>query len=651
LGGLPNTFKSVKGTATLVSIIVGIFITAVIGWFAIILPWFARLEREENIAFLNRLSTIVIGYNYPIVGKMAEGLDTLMKVVKQGEGLRYDPTNQSSGRYFSWSSPEEILVFFRTNLEAYNDVISSVSIGGSGSSQYSIRFTSDPKDIFALACDQVKGWRLARYDKSLIFSNFNVTFNDGTSDKELPRNKICGFLKEVEINVHSNSQAWPIFVFVKYKGVLQDLLSSFGFNSNNPNVAVVANYPRLQLVQENGPLHVVTRVFLTIFSTNWPSFNPSLDPDFKLNDCLHPVLYSYFNVTARFLFFLNLLFNVEDTHFLGYFQARSSQGGLHPEVGLHPIELTPNLPDFSLVLEGEGDEDQPSIFTSGVGQSGKGQLADISGVRINNWLPHGTVRASSCFNQLESFGGLLLPTAKLSSLLSVSPSAVRYFLAQTKANLVFFGPTIRTITPDQAPTVLLSNCTSFTSTCLQLSLEDKSLLLTPAQERSSSEPLLGNFLFDALLLAAFSDWQYQQIVDIFPRLDPFESPPYPSHFLLKFFPSRFQVIAQKTLSQKTFHTASFPNFVVEESPNGDPNNPDFFFYSRFIENLGQILNLCRLEQDIDWLNDTLQGIDSGSQHSDSCGDKEKNFLLSLERSFNQIALSVLVNYLGLQLRP
>jgi len=631
----------VRGTATLVSIIVGIFITAVIGWFAIILPWFARLEREENIAFLNRLSTIVIGYNYPIVGKMADGLATLMKAVKEGMVLRYDPENPSSGRYFSWSSPEEILVFFRTNLEAYNEVISSVSRVVDDSSEYSIRFTSDPEDIFALACDQVKGWRLARYDKSLIFSNFkvNVTFKDGTSDKELPRKEICHSLKEVKLNVRSNSQAWPIFVFVKYRGVLQDFLSSFAFNSNNPNVAVVANYPRLQLVQENGPLNVVTRVFLTIFSTNWPSFNPQIDPNLK--NCLHPVLYSYFNVTARFLFFLNLLFNVEDTRFLGYFQARSSEVRLHPEVGLHPIELTPNLPAFSLVLEREGDEDQPSIFTSGVDVS-----AAISGFNIINELPKETVPASSCFHQLESFGGLLLPTAKLSSLLSVSPSAVQEFLAQTKANLVFFGPTIRTINPHHAPSVLLSECTPFRSTCLKLSLEDKSLLLTTAQERRSSEPLIGDLSIDALLFAAFSDWPDEQSKKVFPELDSFVSPSPPSYFLLKFFPSRFQV----TLPNKTSHTASFPNFVVEESLNGYPNNT-YFFYSRFTDNVGRILTLCSLEQDIAWLNETLQGSDSDPQHRDLCGDREKNFFLSLEESFNEIAWSVLVNYLGLQLRP
>jgi len=618
----------VRGTATLVSIIVGIFITAVIGWFAIILPWFARLEREENIAFLNRLSTIVIGYNYPIVGKMAEGLNTLMKAVKEGMHLRYDPQNPSAGRYFSWSSPEEILVFFRTNLEAYNRVISSEIRGGDGSSEYSIRFTSDPEDIFALACDQVDGWRLARYDKSLIFSNFNVTFKDGTSDKELPRNEICRFLKEAQLNVHSNSQAWPIFVFVKYRGVLQDLLSSLGFNSNNPNVAVVANYPRLQLVQENGPLNVVTRVFLTIFSTNWPSFNPQIDPDVRLQTtCLHPVLYSYFNVTARFLFFLNLLFNVEDTRFLGYFQARSS------EVRLHPIELTPDLPAFSLVLEGQGD--QPHIFTSGVGQFG-----DIRGLTIDNLsLPAGTVSASSCFDQLESFGGLLLPTAKLSSLLSVSPSEVQEFFDQTKANLVFFGPTIRTIEANQAPTVLLSNCTLFTNTCVQLSRENTSLLLTEAQGSSSSEALLGDFLFDALLLDVFSGGGYEEI---FPRLDPFEFPPHPSYFLLKFFPSRFQA----TLPHKTFHTASFPNFVKEESTNNHE-----FFYARFTQNLQDILNACQSPDAIAWLNNRLQGDVSDPLFSDSCGDREINFLLSLEESFNEIAWSVLVNYLGLQLRP
>jgi hypothetical protein len=642
----------VKGTATLVSIIVGIFITAVIGWFAIILPWFARLEREENIAFLNRLSTIVVGYNYPIVGKMADGLQTLMKAVKQGVGLRYDPENPSAGRYFSWSNPEEILVFFRTNLAANNDVISSMSRREDGSSKYSIRFTSNPEDIFAIACDQVKGWRLARYDKSLIFSNFNVKFNDGTSDKGLPRNEICRFLKEVELNVHSNSQAWPIFVFVKYRGVLQDFLSSLGFNSNYPNVAVVANYPRLQLVQENGPLNVVTRVFLTIFSTNWPSFNPQIDPDVRLQTtCLHPVLYSYFNVTARFLFFLNLLFNVEDTRFLGYFQATSS------EVGLHPIELTPNLPPFSLVLEREGQvleeegyEDQPIIFFKQLGQS-----ADFSGLTNNqvlegpvpviNRLPDETVPASICFRQLKRFGGLLLPTAKLSSLLSVSPLEVQEFFDQTKANLVFFGPTIRTIEPSQAPTVVLSECTSFTNTCVQLSREDNRLLLTEAAEPSSFELPLGAPLIDAFLLGAFSDWPGEQNIEVFPELHSFVSSSHPSHFLLKFFPSRFQVNQQ----QKTFHTASFPNFVVEESQNGDSNN--HFFYSRFTDNLRGILHFCRSEQDIAWLNETLQGIDSSSPPGGFCGDREKNFLLSLERSFNQIAWSVLVNYLGLQLRP
>jgi len=632
----------VKGTATLVSIIVGIFITAVIGWFAIILPWFARLEREENIAFLNRLSTIVIGYNYPIVGKMANGLATLMKAVKEGEGLRYDPENPSSGRYFSWSSPEEILVFFRTNLEAYNEVISSVSRVVDDSSEYSIRFTSDPEDIFALACDQVKGWRLARYDKRLIFSNFNVnvTFKDGTSDKELPRKEICHFLKEVKLNVRSNSQAWPIFVFVKYRGVLQDFLSSFGFNSNNPNVAVVANYPRLQLVRENGPLNVVTRVFLTVFSTNWPSFNPPIDSNVGLETtCLHPVLYSYFNVTARFLFFLNLLFNVEDTRFLGYFQARSSQEGLHPEVGLHPIELTPDLPPFSLVLEGQ--EDQPSIFISGVDQFG-----DIRGLTIDNSsLPDGTVGASSCFDQLESFGGLLLPTAKLSSLLSVSPSAVQEFLAQTKANLVFFGPTIRTINPHHAPTVLLSKCTNSTSTCLQLSQEDDHLLLTEAEEPSSFESL-GAPLIDVFLLGAFSDWPGEQNIEVFPELDSFVSSSPPSYFLLKFFPSRFQV----TPTNKTFHTASFPNFVVEGSPNDRSNNQEFF-YSRFTQNLQDIFNVCQSADAISWLNETLRGFDSDPQHSDSCGDNERKFFFSLEEAFNTLGLSLLGNYFGLQIRP
>jgi hypothetical protein len=629
----------VRGTATLVSIIVGIFITAVIGWFSVILPWFARLEREENIAFLNRLSTIVIGYNYPIVGKMANGLHTLMKAVKEGTELRYDPKNPSAGRYFSWSSPEEILVFFRTNLEAYNRVISSVSRGEDGPSGYSISFTSNPKDIFALACDQVDGWRLARYDKSLIFSNFNVTFDDGTSDKELPRNEICHFLKEAELNVHSNSQAWPIFVFVKYRGVLQNLLSSLGFNSNYPNVAVVANYPRLQLVQENGPLNVVTRVFLTIFSTNWPPFNIQIDPNVKLQTtCLHPVLYSYFNVTARFLFFLNLLFNVEDTRFLGYFQSRSS------EAGLHPIELTPDLPAFSLVLEGQ--EGQSSIVTSGVGQSDG--LSDLSGLTIHHYerLPEGFVPASNCFDQLENFGGLLLPTAKLSSLLSVSPSEVQDFFNQTKANLVFFGPTIRTINPDQAPTVLLSKCTLFTSNCIQLSLEDNNLLLTRAQGPSSFRPPLGALLIDALLLAAFSDGQDQQIVDIFPTLDSFVFFSHPSYFLLKLFPSRFQV----NLPHKTFHTASFPNFVKEESRGDRTNNSDFF-YSRFTQNLQDIFNACQSRDDIDWLNNILQGDDSGPQPRNLCREREKNFFLSLEESFIKIAWSVLVNYLGLQLRP
>jgi hypothetical protein len=629
----------VRGTATLVSIIVGIFITAVIGWFAIILPWFARLAREENIAFLNRLSTIVIGYNYPIVGNMADGLATLMKVVKEGEGLRYDPKNPSAGRYFSWSSPEEILVFFRTNLAAYNEVISLESREGNESSEYSIRFTSDPKDIFALACDQADGWRLARYDKRLIFSNFNVTFNDPTSDDNgLPRAQICGALGRPTLNFRSNSQAWPIFVFVKYRGVLQDLLSSLGFNSNYPNVAVVANYPRLQLVQENGPLNVVTRVFLTIFSTNWPSFNPPIDPNLK--NCLHPVLYSYFNVTARFLFFLNLLFNVEDTRFLGYFQARSSEVRLHPQVGLHPVELSSDLPDFSLVLEDQ--EDKPIIFTSGVDQSN-----DISDLTIYyNQLPEETDRASICFDQLESFGGLLLPRARLSSLLSVSPLKVEEFFDQTKANLVFFGPTIRTIEANQAPTVLISECTSFTNTCVQLSREDDSLLLRRANERSRFEPPPGALLFDAPLLAAFSDEQDEQDVNIFPTLDSFVFPSHPSYFLLKFFPSRFQV----TPRDKTFHTTSFPNFVNEESPNGDSNNP-YFFYSRFTENLGQILNLCRSERDISWLNNILQGIDSDSPSGDSCRDREINFLLSLEESFNRIAWLVLANYLGLQLGP
>jgi len=627
----------VRGTATLVSIIVGIFITAVIGWFAIILPWFARLEREENIAFLNRLSTIVIGYNYPIVGKMANGLDTLMKAVKEGMHLRYDPNNPFSGRYFSWSSPEEILVFFRTNLAAYNRVISSVSVGVNESSDYSIRFTSKPEDIFALACDQVKGWRLARYDKSLIFSNFNVTFKYGTSDKELPRNEICTFLKEVELNVRSNSQAWPIFVFVKYKGVLQDLLSSLGFNSNNPNVAVVANYPRLQLVQENGPLNVATRVFLTIFSTNWPSFNPPIDSNVGLETtCLHPVLYSYFNVTARFLFFLNLLFNVEDTRFLGYFQARSS------EVGLHPIELTPDLPPFSLVLEGQGD--QSSIFTSGIGQSGRDRPAHIEGITIyHNSLPEGTVPASSCFHQLESFRGLLLPTAKLSSLLSVSPSKVKEFFDQTKANLVFFGPTIRTIEAEEAPTVVLSECTSFTNTCVQLSREDNNLLLAEVQGYSGFELPLQDLLIDALLFAAFSDGQIQQIVHIFPTLEPPFLSSHPSYFLLKFFPSRFQV----TPPTETSHTASFPNFVNEESLDDD----SYFFYSRFTDNLRGILNFCRSVQDIAWLNNILQGIDSSSPPGGFCRDREKNFLLSLEEAFNTLAWSLLGNYFGLQLRP
>jgi len=624
----------VRGTATLVSIIVGIFITAVIGWFAIILPWFARLEREENVAFLNRLSTVVIGYNYPIVGKMANGLDTLMKAVKEGMHLRYDPNNPFSGRYFSWSSPEEILVFFRTNLEAYNNVISLESRGVNESSEYSIRFTSKPEDIFALACDQVDGWRLARYDKGLIFSNFNVTFKDGTSDKELPRNKICSFLKEkeVELNVHSNSQAWPIFVFVRYRGVLQDLLSSFGFTSNNPNVAVVANYPRLQLVQENGPLNVVTRVFLTIFSTNWPSFNLQIDPNVRLRTtCLHPVLYSYFNVTARFLFFLNLLFNVEDTRFLGYFQARSS------EVGLHPIELTPDLPDFSLVLEDQ--EDKRRIFTSGVGVSD-----DITDFTIHDSLPDGTVGASSCFNQLESFGGLLLPTAKLSSLLSVSPSKVKEFFDQTKANLVFFGPTIRTIEAEEAPTVVLSECTSFTNTCVQLSREDNNLLLTRVQGHSGFELPPEDLLIDALLLAAFSNRWDQQTVNIFPTLEPpFVFPSHPSYFVLKFFPSRFQV----TSPHKTFHTASFPNFVNEESLDDD----SYFFYSRFTDNLRGILNFCRSVQDIAWLNNILQGIDSSSPPGGFCRDREKNFLLSLEETFNTLGWSVLVNYLGLQLGP
>ena len=623
-----------RGTATLVSIIVGIFITAVIGWFAIILPWFARLEREENIAFLNRLSTIVIGYNYPIVGKMANGLDTLMKAVKEGMHLRYDPNNPFSGRYFSWSSPEEILVFFRTNLEAYNNVISLESRGVNESSEYSIRFTSKPEDIFPLACDQVDGWRLARYDKGLIFSNFNVTFKDGTSDKELPRNKICSFLKEkeVELNVHSNSQAWPIFVFVRYRGVLQDLLSSFGFTSNNPNVAVVANYPRLQLVQENGPLNVVTRVFLTIFSTNWPSFNLQIDPNVRLRTtCLHPVLYSYFNVTARFLFFLNLLFNVEDTRFLGYFQARSS------EVGLHPIELTPDLPDFSLVLEDQ--EDKRRIFTSGVGVSD-----DITDFTIHDSLPDGTVGASSCFNQLESFGGLLLPTAKLSSLLSVSPSKLKEFFDQTKANLVFFGPTIRTIEAEEAPTVVLSECTSFTNTCVQLSREDNNLLLTRVQGHSGFELPPEDLLIDALLLAAFSNRWDQQTVNIFPTLEPpFVFSSHPSYFVLKFFPSRFQV----TSPHKTFHTASFPNFVNEESLDDD----SYFFYSRFTDNLRGILNFCRSVQDIAWLNNILQGIDSSSPPGGFCRDREKNFLLSLEETFNTLGWSVLVNYLGLQLRP
>jgi len=621
----------VRGTATLVSIIVGIFITAVIGWFAIILPWFARLEREENVAFLNRLSTVVIGYNYPIVGKMANGLDTLMKAVKEGMHLRYDPNNPFSGRYFSWSSPEEILVFFRTNLEAYNRVISSVRRGVNGSSEYSIRFTSNPRDIFALACDQVNGWRLARYDKRLIFSNFNVTFRDGTSnDKELSRDQICGALRNLRkapLNFSSNSQAWPIFVFVKYRGVLRDLLSSLGFNSNYPNVAVVANYPRLQLVQENGPLNVVTRVFLTIFSTNWPSFNPRIDPNLK--NCLHPVLYSYFNVTARFLFFLNLLFNVEDTRFLGYFQARSS------EVGLHPIELTPDLPDFSLVLEDQ--EDKRRIFTSGVGVSD-----DITDFTIHDSLPDGTVGASSCFNQLESFGGLLLPTAKLSSLLSVSPSAVQEFLAQTKANLVFFGPTIRTIYPSQAPTVLLSNCTDFINTCLQLSQEDDRLLLTEAEEPSSFEPL-GAPLIDVFLLGAFSHWPGEQSKKVFPELDSFVSPSPPSYFLLKFFPSRFQV----TPTTETSHTASFPNFVKEESPNYH----QAFFYSRFTQNLQAILYACQSRDAISWLNNVLRGIDSGSQHSDSCGDNERKFFFGLEEAFNTLAWSLLGNYFGLQLRP
>jgi len=624
----------VRGTATLVSIIVGIFITAVIGWFAIILPWFARLEREENVAFLNRLSTVVIGYNYPIVGKMANGLDTLMKAVKEGMHLRYDPNNPFSGRYFSWSSPEEILVFFRTNLEAYNNVISLESRGVNESSEYSIRFTSKPEDIFPLACDQVDGWRLARYDKGLIFSNFNVTFKDGTSDKELPRNKICSFLKEkeVELNVHSNSQAWPIFVFVRYRGVLQDLLSSFGFTSNNPNVAVVANYPRLQLVQENGPLNVVTRVFLTIFSTNWPSFNLQIDPNVRLRTtCLHPVLYSYFNVTARFLFFLNLLFNVEDTRFLGYFQARSS------EVGLHPIELTPDLPDFSLVLEDQ--EDKRRIFTSGVGVSD-----DITDFTIHDSLPDGTVGASSCFNQLESFGGLLLPTAKLSSLLSVSPSKLKEFFDQTKANLVFFGPTIRTIEAEEAPTVVLSECTSFTNTCVQLSREDNNLLLTRVQGHSGFELPPEDLLIDALLLAAFSNRWDQQTVNIFPTLEPpFVFSSHPSYFVLKFFPSRFQV----TSPHKTFHTASFPNFVNEESLDDD----SYFFYSRFTDNLRGILNFCRSVQDIAWLNNILQGIDSSSPPGGFCRDREKNFLLSLEETFNTLGWSVLVNYLGLQLGP
>lgn len=623
-----------RGTATLVSIIVGIFITAVIGWFAIILPWFARLEREENVAFLNRLSTVVIGYNYPIVGKMANGLDTLMKAVKEGMHLRYDPNNPFSGRYFSWSSPEEILVFFRTNLEAYNNVISLESRGVNESSEYSIRFTSKPEDIFPLACDQVDGWRLARYDKGLIFSNFNVTFKDGTSDKELPRNKICSFLKEkeVELNVHSNSQAWPIFVFVRYRGVLQDLLSSFGFTSNNPNVAVVANYPRLQLVQENGPLNVVTRVFLTIFSTNWPSFNLQIDPNVRLRTtCLHPVLYSYFNVTARFLFFLNLLFNVEDTRFLGYFQARSS------EVGLHPIELTPDLPDFSLVLEDQ--EDKRRIFTSGVGVSD-----DITDFTIHDSLPDGTVGASSCFNQLESFGGLLLPTAKLSSLLSVSPSKLKEFFDQTKANLVFFGPTIRTIEAEEAPTVVLSECTSFTNTCVQLSREDNNLLLTRVQGHSGFELPPEDLLIDALLLAAFSNRWDQQTVNIFPTLEPpFVFSSHPSYFVLKFFPSRFQV----TSPHKTFHTASFPNFVNEESLDDD----SYFFYSRFTDNLRGILNFCRSVQDIAWLNNILQGIDSSSPPGGFCRDREKNFLLSLEETFNTLGWSVLVNYLGLQLGP
>jgi len=628
----------VRGTATLVSIIVGIFITAVIGWFAIILPWFARLEREENIAFLNRLSTIVIGYNYPIVGKMADGLHILMKAVKAGMDLRYDPNKPSAGRYFSWSSPEEILVFFRTNLEAYNDVISSESRGGDESSEYSIRFTSDPKDIFALACDQVKGWRLARYDKSLIFSNFNVTFKDRTSDEELSRNEICRLLEEVELNVHSNSQAWPIFVFVKYRGVLQDLLSSFGFNSNYPNVAVVANYPRLQLVQENGPLNVVTRVFLTIFSTNWPHFNPQIDQDVRLETtCLHPVLYSYFNVTARFLFFLNLLFNVEDTRFLGYFQARSSA------LGLHPIELTPDLPPFSLVLEGQ--ENQSSIFTSGVGQSGKDRPAHIDGLTIYyNRLPEGTVPASICFDKLESFGGLLLPTAKLSSLLSVSPSEVEEFFDQTKANLVFYGPTIRTIDASEAPTVVLSECTDFTNTCVQLSREsNNNLLLTRVQGHSGFELPPEDLLIDAFLLAAFSDGQGEEI---FPTPYSFVFFSHPSYFLLKFLPSRFQA----TLPHKTFHSASFPNFVVEESPS-DPSNNEYFFYSRFTQNLEDILSACQSPEAIAWLNNRLQGDVRDSLLSDSCGDREINFLLSLEESFNEIAWSVLVNYLGLQIRP
>jgi hypothetical protein len=360
-------------------------------------------------------------------------------------------------------------------------------------------------------------------------------------------------------------------------------------------------------------------------------------------------------VTARFLFFLNLLFNVEDTRFLGYFQATSS------EVGLHPIELTPDLPPFSLVLEGEGQvleeegyEDQPIIFFKQVGQS-----ADFSRLTNNqvlegpvpviNRLPYGTVPASICFNQLESFGGLLLPTAKLSSLLSVSTSEVEEFFAQTKANLVFFGPTIRTIDASEAPTVLLSQCTRFTINCLQLNRESNNRLsLTITQGSSSSEPLLGNLLFDALLLAAFFGERDQQIVDIFPTLEPPFLSSHPSHFLLKFFPSRFQV----TPPHKASHTASFPNFVVEESPNnGDPNNPDFFFYSRFTENLRGIFHFCRLEQDIDWLNETLQGNYSDPHPSGLCRDREKNFLLSLEETFNRLAWAVLVNYFGLQLRP